>query len=119
VVVVLPLVPGFEGGINTPAATSVRMVMLSIFETICHGKNSIYGRLAAAGIVKPHKYISFYGLRNWAKFGEKFITEQVYIHSKMMIVDDRIAIIGSGTVHKIKVTPFPNVNIPILTEGSP
>lgn len=93
--------------------------MLSIFETICHGKNSIYGRLAAAGIVKPHKYISFYGLRNWAKFGEKFITEQVYIHSKMMIVDDRIAIIGSGTVHKIKVTPFPNVNIPILTEGSP
>ncbi|KAK3808693.1 MAG: hypothetical protein J3Q66DRAFT_392165 [Benniella sp.] len=100
VIVVLPLVPGFEGGINTPAATSVRMVMLSIFETICHGKNSIYGRLAAAGIVKPHKYISFYGLRNWAKFGEKFITEQVYIHSKMMIVDDRIAIIGSANINE-------------------
>lgn len=96
VIVVLPLVPGFEGGINTPAATSVRMVMLSIYESICHGKNSIYGRLASAGVVKPHKYISFYGLRNWAKFGEKFITEQVYIHAKMMIVDDRIAIIGSG-----------------------
>ncbi|KAG0233301.1 hypothetical protein B0O80DRAFT_398425 [Mortierella sp. GBAus27b] len=100
VIVVLPLVPGFEGGINTPAATSVRMVMLSIYETICHGKNSIYGRLAAAGVAKPHKYISFYGLRNWAKFGDKFITEQVYIHSKMMIVDDRIAIIGSANINE-------------------
>ncbi|KAG0201186.1 Phospholipase D1 [Mortierella sp. GBA30] len=99
-IIVLPLVPGFEGGINTPAATSVRMVMLSIYETICHGKNSIYGRLATAGVVKPHKYISFYGLRNWAKFGEKFITEQVYIHAKMMIVDDRVAIIGSANINE-------------------
>ncbi|KAF9984114.1 Phospholipase D1 [Modicella reniformis] len=76
------------------------MVMLSIYETICHGKNSIYGRLAAAGVSKPHKFISFYGLRNWAKSGEKFITEQVYIHSKMMIVDDRIAIIGSANINE-------------------
>ncbi|KAF9354805.1 Phospholipase D1 [Mortierella sp. AD094] len=100
VIVVLPLVPGFEGGINTPAATSVRMVMLSIYESICHGKNSIYGRLATAGITKPQKYISFYGLRNWAKFGEEFITEQVYIHAKMMIVDDRVAIIGSANINE-------------------
>ncbi|KAG9066005.1 Phospholipase D1 [Linnemannia hyalina] len=100
VIVVLPLVPGFEGGINTPEATSVRMVMLSIYETICHGKNSIYGRLATAGVTKPHKYISFYGLRNWAKFGEQFITEQVYIHAKMMIVDDRVAIIGSANINE-------------------
>ncbi|KAF9183420.1 Phospholipase D1 [Haplosporangium sp. Z 767] len=100
VIVVLPLVPGFEGGINTLAATSVRMVMLSIYETICHGKNSIYGRLATAGVAKPHKYISFYGLRNWAKFGEKFVTEQVYIHAKMMIVDDRVAIIGSANINE-------------------
>ncbi|KAF9159991.1 Phospholipase D1 [Actinomortierella ambigua] len=100
VIVMLPLVPGFEGGINTPAATSVRMVMLSIYESICHGKNSIIGRLVSAGIVKPHKYISFYGLRNWAKLGDKFITEQVYIHAKMMIVDDRVAIIGSANINE-------------------
>ena len=74
----------------------MRMVMLSIYESICHGKNSIIGRLASAGVHKPQKYIAFYGLRNWAKFGEKFITEQVYIHAKMMIVDDRVVIIGSG-----------------------
>ncbi|KAF9111165.1 Phospholipase D1 [Mortierella sp. AM989] len=100
VIVLLPLVPGFEGGINTPAATSVRMVMLSIYESICHGKNSIYGRLATAGVAKPQKYISFYGLRNWAKIGEEFITEQVYIHAKMMIVDDRVAIIGSANINE-------------------
>ncbi|KAG0232178.1 Phospholipase D1 [Actinomortierella wolfii] len=100
VIVVLPLVPGFEGGINTPAATSVRMVMLNIYETICHGKNSIIGRLQSAGIVKPHKYINFYGLRNWAKLGDKFITEQVYIHAKMMVVDDRVAIIGSANINE-------------------
>lgn len=43
-----------------------------------------------------HRYISFFSLRNWGQLPDNGppTTEQVYIHSKLMIVDDRSVIIG-------------------------
>ena len=46
--------------------------------------------------IDPTEFIGFYGLRSWATL-DRPRTTVVYVHSKMMIVDDRIAIIGSGT----------------------
>lgn len=31
--------------------------------------------------------------------GGKIVTEQIYVHTKLMIVDDRIAIIGSANIN--------------------
>jgi len=45
------------------------------------------------------EYISFHSLRNHALLNETPITEQIYIHSKIMIVDDKIAIIGSANIN--------------------
>eukprot|EP01113_Clastostelium_recurvatum_P048964 TRINITY_DN8_c1_g1_i6.p1 TRINITY_DN8_c1_g1~~TRINITY_DN8_c1_g1_i6.p1 ORF type:complete len:1235 (+),score=360.26 TRINITY_DN8_c1_g1_i6:102-3806(+) len=44
-------------------------------------------------------YITFSSLRNWGVAGTHIFTEQVYVHSKLMIVDDRIAIIGSANIN--------------------
>jgi phospholipase D1/2 len=44
-------------------------------------------------------YITLLNLRTWAKLGESYVTEQVYIHTKMMVVDDRYAIVGSANVN--------------------
>ncbi|QSI33726.1 hypothetical protein GNX71_30835 [Variovorax sp. RKNM96] len=44
-------------------------------------------------------YITLLNLRTWAKLGERYVTEQVYIHTKMMVVDDRYAIVGSANVN--------------------
>jgi len=42
-----------------------------------------------------------FSLRNWGKLqGEVFTTEQVYIHGKVCIVDDRLAIIGSANINE-------------------
>ena len=30
--------------------------------------------------------------------GERAVTDQIFLHSKMMLVDDRVAIIGSNNV---------------------
>jgi len=46
-------------------------------------------------------YLNVFNLRNHGngKLGNEYVTEQIYIHAKMMIVDDRIAIIGTANVN--------------------
>jgi len=45
------------------------------------------------------KYISFYGLRTHSEMYGTPVTELVYVHSKMMIVDDKTVIIGSANIN--------------------
>ncbi|MCB4359524.1 phospholipase D-like domain-containing protein [Quatrionicoccus australiensis] len=45
------------------------------------------------------RYVTFLNLRNWEKIGQNYVTEQIYIHSKLMVVDDRFALLGSANVN--------------------
>jgi phospholipase D1/2 len=100
-VVVIPLMPGFQNTVDSQDGTSVRLIMQCQFRSICRGESSIFGRLRAQGI-EPEDYIQFYSLRSWGKIGptKQLVTEQLYIHAKCMIVDDRIAIIGSANINE-------------------
>ena len=100
-VVVIPLMPGFQNTVDEQDGTSVRLIMQCQFRSICRGEASIFGRVRAAGI-EPEDYIQFYSLRSWGKIGpsKQLVTEQLYIHAKCMIVDDRIAIIGSANINE-------------------
>ncbi|GAA6099860.1 phospholipase D1 isoform X1 [Tachysurus ichikawai] len=44
-------------------------------------------------------YISFCGLRTHADLDGRLVTELIYVHSKLMIVDDRTVIIGSANIN--------------------
>lgn len=46
-----------------------------------------------------YEYVTLLNLRNWAHLKGNYVTEQIYIHSKLMIVDDRFAILGSANVN--------------------
>jgi len=48
---------------------------------------------------KVYDYISFFSLRTHALIKNKPTTELIYIHSKLMIVDDEYAIIGSANIN--------------------
>ncbi|KAI5820629.1 phospholipase D active site motif-containing protein [Pyronema omphalodes] len=102
-IIVIPLMPGFQNAIDAQDGTSVRLIMHCQFLSISQGENSIFGRLRAADI-EPSDYIEFFSLRSWGKLGkpnqEKLVTEQLYIHAKCMVVDDRIAIIGSANINE-------------------
>lgn len=50
-------------------------------------------------IEKCYEYVTLLNLRNWGKVGEKYVTEQIYVHSKLMIVDDRFALFGSANIN--------------------
>ncbi|KAL3424582.1 Phospholipase D1-like protein 2 [Phlyctema vagabunda] len=99
--ILIPLVPGFQNTVDEPEGTSVRLIMQCQFRSICRGETSIFGRLRSQGI-EPEDYVQFYSLRAWGKIGPKktLVTEQLYIHAKVIIVDDRIALIGSANINE-------------------
>ena len=45
------------------------------------------------------EYVTLLNLRNWTKLYDRYATEQIYVHSKLMIVDDRYALIGSANIN--------------------
>lgn len=100
-VIVIPLLPGFQNTVDSADGSSVRLIMQCQFRSICRGESSIFERLRTHGI-EPEDYIQFYSLRAWGKIGptETLVTEQLYIHAKIMIVDDRVAVIGSANINE-------------------
>ncbi|KAK0564052.1 Phospholipase D1 [Tilletia horrida] len=99
-IIVIPLIPGFPMPIDSADATSIRIIVQCQARSISRGQHSIFGRLRREGI-DPEDYISFFSLRNWGKLrGGQLVTEQVYVHGKIMIVDDRLALIGSANINE-------------------
>mmetsp|Transcript_78500 Transcript_78500/g.138243 ORF Transcript_78500/g.138243 Transcript_78500/m.138243 type:complete len:1093 (-) Transcript_78500:49-3327(-) len=94
--IVLPLFPALEAEISPNSASQpIFRVMHAQFSTL----RKLRARLQEQGIDET-KYISIFGLRNHGKLdGLGVVTEQVYIHSKAMVVDDQVALIGSSNIN--------------------
>ncbi|KIY71705.1 phospholipase D [Cylindrobasidium torrendii FP15055 ss-10] len=97
--VVIPLLPGFAFPLDHTDASSIRLILECQNRTIGRGPNSIFSRLRKEGI-DPDDYITVFSLRNWGKLRDVLHSEQVYIHGKVCIVDDRLAIIGSANINE-------------------
>jgi hypothetical protein len=104
VMVVLPLYP-VAGGNADPerGGLTVNCIMHQQYTTIARGGRSLIELLRADGI-DPSAHVRFFGLRT---HGAQSIgvpspvldTEQVYVHSKLMIVDGRAALLGSANLN--------------------
>ncbi|TDH65438.1 hypothetical protein CCR75_003907 [Bremia lactucae] len=99
VYVVMPLLPAFEGNIRSHELTNLHAVMHWQFATICRGRYSLFEALKGV-TTHPEDYVAFFGLRKYGIMPNGCVsTEQIYIHSKLMIADDRCAIIGSANIN--------------------
>uniref|UniRef100_A0A4W4DXY6 phospholipase D n=1 Tax=Electrophorus electricus TaxID=8005 RepID=A0A4W4DXY6_ELEEL len=99
VYVVMPLLPGFEGDISSGGGQAIKAIMFFNYRTMCRGEHSIIERLKRVMGDCWINYISFSGLRTHADLDGRLVTELIYVHSKLMIVDDCIVIIGSANVN--------------------
>lgn len=99
--IVIPLMPGFPLQVDEPDGGLVRLIMECQYMLILQGPTSIFGKLRLVGI-QPEEYIQFFLLRKWSKIGraKMVVLEQLYIHAKTMVVDDRVAIIGSANINE-------------------
>ena len=55
--------------------------------------------IPAATDEECYEYVTLLNLRNWTTLYDRYVTEQIYVHSKLMIVDDRYALIGSANIN--------------------
>ncbi|CAM2153329.1 phospholipase D-like domain-containing protein [Paraburkholderia tropica] len=63
-------------------------------------------------------YVTLLNLRNWAQLGDRYVTEQIYIHTKMMIVDDLFALLGSANINDRSMLGSRDSEIAVLISDS-
>ena len=114
-VVFIPLMPGFEGDVLKGDSAVLKTQIKYQQETISKGKNSLFKLLEDEGI-NPSDYIKFYGLRQHDLFNNVPKTEIIYIHSKLMIVDDRRIIMGSANINDRSMLGTRDSEIAVLIE---
>ena len=107
VMIIIPLLPGFAG---TPQESSTLQVILKFtYKSISRNDGlSLIERLkelldeSNPDLFK--EYIGFFSLRNHDILNGLPVTELIYIHSKLMIVDDQKVIIGSANINDRSMT---------------
>ena len=94
----MPLLPGFDG--EPESSSTLQIILKHTYAGICRNYGlSILEQLHK--IMGHHwiDYIGFYSLRNHGIVNNVPKTEIVYIHSKLMIVDDTKVLIGSANIN--------------------
>ncbi|XP_041824546.1 phospholipase D1 [Melanotaenia boesemani] len=118
VYVVTPLLPGFEGDINTGGGSAIQAVMHFNYRTMNRGDYSIISQLKREMGDQWMNYISIAGLRTHADLEGKLVSELIYVHSKMLIVDDRSVIIGSANINDRSMLGKRDSEVAVLVEDS-
>ena len=98
VFICVPLLPGFSG---TPGESStMNGVLKHTYQSISHNKGmSLLEQLRKKMGDDINKYIYFFSLRNHGKINGVPVTELIYIHSKLIIVDDEKVLMGSANIN--------------------
>lgn len=118
VYVIIPLLPCFEGQLGTASGASIQAIIHWNYVSICRGNgNSLLEKLLKV-VPDPFQYISFYGLRRHDEMLGKLTTELIYVHAKLMIVDDRSVIIGSANINDRSMLGSRDSELAILVEDT-
>ena len=97
VFIFIPLLPGFAG---EPDEGTIQIILGHTYAGICRNNGlSIIEELKKIMGDKWKDYIGFYSLRGHGVLNGVPMTELIYIHSKLMIVDDESVIIGSANIN--------------------
>ena len=99
--IIIPLLPGFAGEPQT--SSTLQIILKYTYAGICRNNGlsiieKLQEELTKVGL-NWEDYIGFYSLRNHGLFNGMPRTEIIYIHSKLMIVDDLYVICGSANIN--------------------
>jgi phosphatidylserine/phosphatidylglycerophosphate/cardiolipin synthase-like enzyme len=95
-VILVPVHP--EGDVAN--SLNVSAVLNWQFRTLCRAEGSLLQRLKSQfPDVELADYVSIFSLRTWGEVGGRVTASMVYVHSKLMIVDDRVLIVGSANIN--------------------
>ena len=98
VYIFMPLAPSEDSELDKSPV--IRACMHWQFQTLSRGSKSLFSMLRASGI-NPTDYVGIFALRTHdiTPSTQVPVSEMVYIHSKVMVVDDTWSIIGSANIN--------------------
>lgn len=108
VYILLPMHPDGD-----PLDSSIQQIIKYQNRTICGIYEQLKTRHPEADI---DKYISFFSLCNYGYLQGMAHFNQIYIHSKLMIVDDKITIIGSANINDRSMNGSRDSEIAVVIE---
>jgi phospholipase D1/2 len=113
VIIVLPVHPA--GDINSP--TTLYIIKYT-YKSINRQGESLFAKLENDfPNVDLSEYVSFHCLRNYGKMGDSYHSEGIYVHAKLMIVDDCVAIIGSANINDRSMRGTRDTELCAVVEG--
>ena len=113
VMIVLPLLPEFPQEWN--GYSDIDAVTYWNYATLYNGDNSLFGQLKKRNI-PLNQYVGVYGLRTHDMLNDELVTELIYVHSKLMIVDDRLTIIGSANINDRSMLGYRDSEVDVIIE---
>ena len=98
VYIFIPLLPGFEG--EPQESNTIKIILKHTYAGISRNYGlSLIEQLEKIMGNEWKNYIGFFSLRNHALINNVPKTEIIYIHSKLMIIDDETVLIGSANIN--------------------
>jgi len=98
VYIFIPLLPGFDG--DPQGSNTIKIILKHTYAGISRNYGlSLIEQLEKRMGNEWKNYIGFFSLRNHALVNNVPKTEIIYIHSKLMIIDDRTVLIGSANIN--------------------
>jgi phosphatidylserine/phosphatidylglycerophosphate/cardiolipin synthase-like enzyme len=96
-----------------------RIIMHYEYLTICKGRRSLLERFqTACPGVDPTEFICFTSLQNWGKLDDFVVHDQIYVHSKLLIADDRVLVVGSANINDRSMLGARDTEVAVRIEDS-
>ncbi|KAA0190070.1 Phospholipase D [Fasciolopsis buskii] len=119
VFIILPLVPGFPGEFGNPTSRSQHIIWHYTRLSLFSGEQALFPRLARQ-VPDPNDYVSVCGLRTFEEWPNGNLkTELIYVHSKVMVIDDRLMIVGSANLNDRSTRGKRDSELAVLIENNP
>lgn len=124
VIIFMPLMPAFEANLEDHQGKVMQIQIALQNHSIYKGEDSVIAKIVkeiGSSGGSPDDYIMFCSLRKWENRPSDNvpITELIYIHSKLMIVDDNVLIVGSANINDRSLLGSRDSEIGICIDGQP
>lgn len=114
VTILVPALPGFDGHPENESAAVFRVQVNLSLKTVRNLHDSLLQELKSESMIQ--QYLFIFSLRTNGWIEEKPVTEIIYIHSKLMIVDDKIALIGSANINDRSLKGVRDTELAVVIE---
>ncbi|XP_065912688.1 phospholipase D2-like [Dysidea avara] len=102
VIICIPLMPEFGGVLGEDSGENIEVILHWELATLFK-EGSFIDKLVNEDKIPQDEvwnYVSINALRNHGQLNKKLVTEVIYVHSKLLIVDDKITIMGSVNLNE-------------------